>query len=72
MVRPFRRVNITLNEDLEAQQRGEITWTTATLHIETELRDGTVISGDARQTLIWIYTRDGWRIIHEHFSFPSG
>ncbi len=68
---PFTRVKITLNDDLEAQRRGKIAWSTATLHIETESRNGTLIPGDARQTLIWYLTDDGWRILHEHFSFPQ-
>ena len=71
VVKPFRQVKLTLNNDLEAQQRGEITWTTATLNIDTSLRDGSTVSGDARQTLIWFFTPEGWRVIHEHFSFPS-
>ncbi len=67
----FKRVEITLNDDLEAQRRGKLAWSTATLHIETELRNGASIPGDARQTLIWYLTDDGWRIVHEHFSFPQ-
>lgn len=67
----FKRVHITLNEDLEAQRRGKLAWSHATLHIETELPDGTLIPGDARQTLVWFLTDKGWRILHEHFSFPQ-
>lgn len=65
-----RRISIRLNDDLEAHRRGRLAWSHATLHIETELPDGRINSGDARQTLLWFLTDDGWRIIHEHFSFP--
>ncbi len=67
----FKRVSITRNDDLEVQRRGKIAWSTATLHIETESVDGITVPGDARQTLIWYLTDDGWRILHEHFSFPQ-
>jgi ketosteroid isomerase-like protein len=67
----FKRVTISLNDDLEAQRRGKIAWSHATLHIETEMPDGVLVPGDARQTLIWYLTDEGWRILHEHFSFPQ-
>lgn len=66
------RISITVNDDLEAHRRGRLAWSHATLHIETHLPDGRVNPGDARQTLIWYLTEEGWRIIHEHFSFPQG
>ena len=67
----IKHINIELNNDLEAQRRDKIAWSTATLHIETELVNGETISGDARQTLIWYQAEDGWRVLHEHFSFPQ-
>jgi len=67
-----QRISIQLNDDLEAHRRGRLAWSHATLHIDTHLSDGRVNSGDALQTLIWYLTDDGWRIIHEHFSFPQG
>lgn len=67
----FRKINIRHNGDLEAQRRGKLAWSHATLHIETELPDGTVVPGDARQTLVWYLTDQGWRVVHEHFSFPQ-
>ena len=67
-----QHISIHLNDDLEAQRRGRLAWSHATLHIETALNGGNTLSGDARQTLIWYLTDDGWRILHEHFSFPQG
>lgn len=64
-------IAIRLNDDLEAHRRGRLAWSHATLHVETRTTDGTITPGDARQTLIWYLTEDGWRVIHEHFSFPG-
>ena len=67
-----QRISLQLNDDLEAHRRGRLAWSHATLHIETQLSDGRINAGDARQTLIWYLTDQGWRIMHEHFSFPQG
>lgn len=66
-----KHISIRLNDDLEAHRRGRLAWSHATLHIDTELPDGRINAGDARQTLIWFLTDDGWRVLHEHFSFPQ-
>ncbi|MDP6828888.1 MAG: nuclear transport factor 2 family protein [Pseudomonadales bacterium] len=66
-----QRISIQVNDDLEAHRRGRLAWSHATLHIETVLTDGSINPGDARQSLIWYLTDEGWRIIHEHFSFPQ-
>lgn len=66
-----RSITITVNDDLEAHQRGQLAWSHATLHLDIVLQDGSPQSGDARQTLIWLLTPDGWRIVHEHFSYPQ-
>ncbi len=66
-----QRISISVNDDLEAHRRGRLAWSHATLHIETLLPDGEINPGEARQTLIWFLTDDGWRVIHEHFSFPQ-
>jgi ketosteroid isomerase-like protein len=67
-----QRISIQVNNDLEAHRRGRLAWSHATLHLETQLPDGSINPGDARQTLIWYLTDEGWRILHEHFSFPQG
>lgn len=63
-------IAITVNDDLEAHQRGRLAWSHATIHLDIVLNDGTARSGDARQTLIWQLTPDGWKILHEHSSHP--
>jgi ketosteroid isomerase-like protein len=70
LVPTVQSISIRLNDDLEAHRRGRLAWSHATLHIETRLKDGRVNGGDARQTLIWYWTDEGWRVLHEHFSFP--
>ncbi len=66
-----QRISISVNDDLEAHRRGRLAWSHATLQIKTELADGSVNPGAARQTLIWFLTDNGWRVLHEHFSFPQ-
>lgn len=67
----LHKVSIQVNDDLEAHQRGRLVWSHATIRVDMELKDGTVQSGNGRQTLIWLLTKDGWRIVHEHFAFPQ-
>lgn len=71
VIKPFKRVSIRLDDNLEAHQRGKLVWSHATAQVETELRDGVVVSGTVRQTLVWFLTDDGWRVLHEHFSYPK-
>ncbi len=66
------KIILTLHDDLEATQHGDIAWTTATVHLGFVGRDGTQVSADGRQTLIWIRQDNNWRIVHQHLSIPMG
>lgn len=67
----LQKISIQVNDDLEAHQRGRLAWSHATIRVVMESNDGTRQSGNGRQTLIWLLTAAGWRIVHEHFAFPQ-
>ena len=60
----------TPNDDLVVNRRGNLAWTTVTYHLNAELKDGTGLSLDGRQTAIWEWREGHWLIVHEHASAP--
>ncbi len=65
-----KEIKLTINEDLETHQMGEVTWTTATVNLQFDLHDGRQTAGRGRQSLIWIRQDGKWLIAHEHLSLP--
>ncbi|MBL1141090.1 MAG: SnoaL-like domain-containing protein [Proteobacteria bacterium] len=63
-------IKLTVNDDLEATQHGDIAWTTATVTQEIEQDNGNTLLVNGRQTLIWVIQDNQWLIAHEHLSFP--
>ena len=58
------------NEDMKVTRRGNVAWTTRTLHLSANMKQGKPLELDCRDTVIW-ENRDGkWLIVHEHFSAP--
>jgi ketosteroid isomerase-like protein len=67
----FESLKLTVNDDVQATRRGNIAWTTATLHATVMSKGGTTpMEMDARQTAIWEKRGGQWLIIHEHISAP--
>ncbi len=66
------KLSLSYRGDFEATQRGDIAWSTATVHFNFEQHDKTQIAADGRQTLIWFRQNKKWVVIHEHLSIPAG
>jgi uncharacterized protein (TIGR02246 family) len=56
--------------DLRVTRRGNVAWTTATLHLSLTFKDGKTEEFDARHTAIWEKRSGKWLIVHEHLSVP--
>jgi ketosteroid isomerase-like protein len=69
---PIKKMEFTYNKDFEATQRGDLAWSTATLHYEFKMQDETNNPADGRQTIIWHRKGKDWLIVHEHLSIPMG
>ena len=67
----FERVKFTLNDDLKATVRGNVAWTTVTVHTDGTLKAGGAMQADLRHTIIWEKRGGRWLIVHEHVSVPS-
>ena len=61
---------LTPNDDLKVTRKGDVAWTTLTLHISATLKDGNQMEMDGRQTSIWEKRSGKWVIVHEHISAP--
>ncbi len=67
-----RRLTLRHNDDLEANRRGDLAWTTATVHLHFDAPGGNPMDADGRQTLIWQRSGQKWRVLHEHLSLLAG
>jgi ketosteroid isomerase-like protein len=59
-----------VNDDLKVARRGTIAWTTRTLHLSANMKQGKPIELDCRDTVIWENRGGKWLIVHEHVSAP--
>ncbi len=63
-------LNFKVNDDLKVTRRGKIAWTTRTMHLVANMKEGKPLEFDARDTVIWENRGGKWLIVHEHFSAP--
>jgi ketosteroid isomerase-like protein len=56
--------------DVKIDVFGDVAVLTEYVHIEIT-EDGEVFPGDARVTLVYVNTGDGWKIVHEHVSMKD-
>ena len=63
-------LSIRPNDDLKSTERGDIAWTTLTVHVTASMRDGKTLELDCRHTAIWEMRAGRWLIVHEHVSAP--
>ncbi len=63
-------IKVTCGGDLRVTRRGNVAWTTMTLHILMVGKDGRPGQVDARHTAIWEMRGNHWLIVHEHVSIP--
>ena len=67
----FTTVKFTVNDDLKSSERGNVGWTTVTVHADGVLKAGGPMKADLRHTTIWEKRGGRWLIVHEHVSVPS-
>jgi ketosteroid isomerase-like protein len=63
-------LKFNVNDDLKVVRRGTIAWTTRTMHLVANMKQGKPIEFDGRDTCIWENRGGKWLIVHEHFSAP--
>jgi len=61
---------LTHKGDLRVTRRGNVAWTTVSLHLSLTFKDGKTEEFDARHTAIWEKRSGKWLIVHEHVSVP--
>lgn len=69
-IQDFANFRLTSNRDLVVTRKGKIAWTTATVHVFIQEKDGTALELDCRHTAIWEKRKGKWLIVHEHTSAP--
>jgi ketosteroid isomerase-like protein len=67
----FASVKFTVNDDLKATTRGNVAWTSVTVHADGTLKAAGPMKADIRHTAIWEKRGGRWLIVHEHVSVPS-
>jgi len=67
----FASVTFTVNDDLKATARGNVAWTTVTVHVDGTLKAAGPMKADIRHTAIWERRGGRWLIVHEHVSVPA-
>jgi len=63
-------LKFNVNDDLKVMRRGNVAWTTRTMHLKADMKDGKPVEFDGRDTVIWENRGGKWLIVHEHFSAP--
>ena len=67
----FASVKFTVNDDLKTTRRGNVAWTSVTVHADGTLKAAGPMAADIRHTAIWENRGGRWLIVHEHVSVPS-
>jgi ketosteroid isomerase-like protein len=63
-------LKFNVNDDLKVMHRGKIAWTTRTMHLVANMKQGKPVEFDCRDTCIWENRGGKWLIVHEHVSAP--
>ena len=66
----FESLSLTVDDDFQATRRGNVAWTTCTIHGKLTPKGAPAMDMNARQTLIWEKKGSQWLIVHEHISAP--
>lgn len=67
-----RKLTLVHHDDVEVTRRGDIAWSTGTVHFQFIGRDDTSFAADGRQTRIWHRQGDRWLVMNEHLAIPMG
>jgi ketosteroid isomerase-like protein len=63
-------ISLTADKDLKTVRRGNIAWTTVSMHALAKMKNGTTIDTPVRYTGIWEKRGKTWVLVHEHLSAP--
>jgi len=66
----YKTFKLTLNDDADVHQHGDVAWSTATLKEEATLKNGKREMANMRWTVVWQKQDGKWLIVHEHTSEP--
>ncbi len=61
---------LTAEKDLRVTRRGNLAWSTVSMHFSETLKDGKTMEMELRETAIWERRGGKWLIVHEHVSAP--
>jgi ketosteroid isomerase-like protein len=70
LLKGYKRLNLTLNDDAQIHTDGNLTWTTATVKEDALTAAGKHELATLRWTLIFEKQAGKWMIVHEHMSEP--
>lgn len=65
-------LSLTADKDLKVVRRGNVAWTTVSMHAFAKLKNGGTIDTPVRYTGIWEKRGKTWLLVHEHLSAPLG
>ncbi|HUI75666.1 MAG TPA: nuclear transport factor 2 family protein [Candidatus Acidoferrum sp.] len=66
----FESGKLTAGKDLKVVRRGNIAWTTVSMHFSEKTKDGKATETQIRYTGIWERRGSRWLLVHEHLSAP--
>jgi ketosteroid isomerase-like protein len=65
-------LSLTADKDLKVTRRGNVAWTTVSMHAFAKLKNGNTLDTPVRYTGIWEKRGASWLLVHEHLSAPFG
>ena len=69
----YSSLKLTVENDARVHREGNLTWATATFHLDGIHKDTNVKDDmDGRWTVVWKKEGGKWLIVHEHVSMPLG
>lgn len=71
LLKGYKKVKLTLNDDAQIHTDGNLTWTTATVKEDALTTAGKHDLATFRWTLIFEKQAGKWMIVHEHMSEPA-
>jgi len=63
-------LSLTAEKDLKVTRRGNLAWTTVSMHAFAKMKNGTTLDTLVRYTGIWEKRGRTWLLVHEHLSAP--
>lgn len=63
-------LSLTADKDLRTTRRGNVAWTTVSMHAVAKMKNGSTLDTPVRYTGIWEKRGKTWVLVHEHLSAP--